>query len=171
MKPSEYSQIEFLKDCIRQGKPREISFQEFSKKFKTKGLTTDRTIDSRWKIAKEAIQAEFDYIAAKVNEGIEKAIKERTGKIMGIIERQELLTAIGRGELEQEQVFIDKGQPKKIKVKPTFNDMKGGIAELNKMDGSYAPAKTDLTTNGKDLQTVSFTVKVSEENSKKLDGL
>ena len=159
MKADQYVEIEFIKDCLRKGEERKDILQKFSKKFKT-GKTV-RTFDERLKVANIAIQAEFDYIASKVNEGIEKAIKERTGKIMSVIERQEILTAIGRGELEREEVFIDKGQPKKIKVKPDFNDMKGGIAELNKMGGDYAATKSEVkldapmafivTTTDKDL--------------------
>ena len=141
MKADQYREIEFIKDLLRKGERREIILPKFRKAYKDTGL---KTFDNRLKVAREAIQKEFDYIASKVNEGIEKAIKERTGKIMSVIERQEILTAIGRGELEREEVFIDKGQPKKIKVKPDFNDMKGGIAELNKMGGDYAATKSEV---------------------------
>lgn len=141
MKADIYVQTEFIKECLRKGEKRIDILAKFNKKYQNKNT---RVFDARLKIAGEAIQAEFDYIASKVNEGIEKAIKERTGKIMSVIERQEILTAIGRGELEREEVFIDKGQPKKIKVKPDFNDMKGGIAELNKMGGDYAATKSEV---------------------------
>jgi hypothetical protein len=30
-------------------------------------------------------------------------------------------------------------------VKPSFGERRAAIAELNKMDGSYAPAKTETT--------------------------
>lgn len=161
MKADIYVQTEFIKECLRKGEKRIDILAKFNKKYQNKNT---RVFDARLKIAGEAIQAEFDYIASKVNEGIEKAIKERTGKIMSVIERQEILTAIGRGELEREEVFIDKGQPKKIKVKPDFNDMKGGIAELNKMGGDYAAQKTDITSGGKRITGFNYIVPDGADN-------
>ena len=118
MKPSEYVQIEFLKDCIRRGEQRDEAFQLYSRKFKVR--VTDRTIDKRWKIAKSDTQREQQLISEKVNEGVLKEIELRTGKIMGILEKQEILTSIARGELKVKRPFVMKD-----KIVEYFELMKG----------------------------------------------
>ena len=41
-----------------------------------------------------------------------------------------------------------------IIIMPTFQDAKSAGAEIAKIQGYYAPAKSDVTTNGKELQTL-----------------
>jgi hypothetical protein len=142
MKADPYVEIEFIKDCLRKGEERKDILQKFSKKFKT-GKTV-RTFDERLKVANIAIQAEFDYIASKVNEGIEKAIKERTGKIMSAIERQELLSEIMKGEKKAKRPFVIDGKIMEYPEEPSHNDRIKALAELNKMDGSYAATKSEV---------------------------
>lgn len=63
--------------------------------------------------------------------------------ILSKIERQKILSDIARGE-----IIIRKEVPTKFGIveindAPSHNDRKAAIAELNKMDGDYAPTKTE----------------------------
>jgi hypothetical protein len=64
------------------------------------------------------------------------------------LERQEILAQIALGELEIEQEVATATGVKIVRNKPDFNDRKAAIAELNKMDGSYAPAKSEVENKG-----------------------
>ena len=123
--------------------------QQFSKVFKN---DTTRTFDNRLKIARAQFDSEQELIKVEAEKGIEKEIEALKSKIMTPVERLVTLSEIARGEKEIETVFFDKGVPKKIKSKPNFNDIKGAIAELNKMGGDYAPQKTDITSGGKEIR-------------------
>ena len=65
--------------------------------------------------------------------------------IMGKAERMELLTKMAKGELKIKTPFVIAGKIMEYPAEPTASDRRAAIAELNKMDGSYAPAKTETT--------------------------
>lgn len=146
MKADQHKQIEFIKDCLRESGKRGEILAKFVKVWQK---ASTRTFDRRLKEAEKALQKEFKAIEQRTEENIAKEVEARKTKILTAFERQEILTKIASGELEQEQVFFDKGIPKKIKVKPSFNDIKGAIAELNKMQGDYAATKSEISVTEK----------------------
>jgi hypothetical protein len=73
--------------------------------------------------------------------------------IMGKAERMELLTKMAKGELKIKTPFVIAGKIMEYPAEPTASDRRAAIAELNKMAGDYAPAKQDITTNGKEIRS------------------
>lgn len=149
MKADQHKQIEFIKDLLRESGKRGEILAKFVKVWQN---ASTRTFDRRLKEAEKALQIEFKAIEQKTEESIAKEVEVRKTKILTAFERQEILTKIASGELEREEIFFDKGQPKKIKVKPNFSDISKAIAELNKMQGDYAPQKLDHTTKGNEIR-------------------
>lgn len=83
------------------------------------------------------------------NEAIHSAEKEAIIEaVMSRSERQEVLTRIARGEVPLKKAVVVDGEIEYIEVVPDWMDRKNAIAELNKMDGEYAPTRSELT--GKD---------------------
>ena len=65
--------------------------------------------------------------------------------IMGKAERMELLTKMAKGELKIKTPFVIAGKIMEYPAEPTASDRRAAIAELNKMSGDYAPAKSVIT--------------------------
>jgi len=108
-----------------------------------------RTFDRLWKEAnrqhterKQAIKKELDAVDTA------EAIKARKMAIMSANERKEYLTKIIKGQIKVKRPFVIAGEIKEFAVEPDQADRLKAIAELNKMEGDYAPAKTEIT--GKD---------------------
>lgn len=68
--------------------------------------------------------------------------------IMGKAERMELLTKMAKGELKIKTPVVIAGKIMEYPAEPTASDRRSAIAELNKMDGSYAPAKQEIKLTG-----------------------
>ena len=116
---------------------------------------SQRTFDRYWKTAQEQHiikQQAIKTIIAEVDK--EAAIDARKKAIMTAGERKEYLTKIILGEIEvpYTEVKYNAG----AKVFETFEFMElashtariNAIAELNKMEGDYAPTKVDNTHTG-----------------------
>lgn len=144
MKPAEEKQVEFIKKYLRKGEERKDILQKFTKVYKT----SVKTFDNRLKIASKSIQDEFKSISDKVGIEVSKEVEKRTARILTALERQEILAQIALGTLEIEQEVATNTGVKLVRLKPDFNERKGAIAELNKMDGSYAPAKSEVENKG-----------------------
>lgn len=86
-------------------------------------------------------QAQDEAIQSAEKEAINEAVMSRT-------ERQQVLTQIARGQIPLKKAMVVDGQIEYIEVIADWMDRKSAIAELNKMDGEYAPEKRELT--GKD---------------------
>ena len=56
-------------------------------------------------------------------------------------ERKELLTKLITGEIKAKRPFVIGGKIMEYPEEPTHRDRISAIAELNKMDGAYAPTK------------------------------
>lgn len=148
-KSNEATQIDFIVDLLRNGNQRKDILAKFGKKWQS---ASQRTFDRRLKAAESIMQGELKEINQRTEENIAKEVESRTTRILTALERQEILAQIALGELEIEQEVATATGVKIVKNKPDFNDRKAAIAELNKMDGSYAPAKTETTLKlGKDL--------------------
>jgi len=76
----------------------------------------------------------------------EIAIKDiAEGSIADAKERMQILTQIIRGEIPLNKPMVVDKQIVEISTVPDWSDRRAAIAELNKMDGSYAATKTDIT--------------------------
>ena len=65
--------------------------------------------------------------------------------IMGKAERMELLTKMAKGQLKIKTPVVIAGKIMEYPAEPTASDRRAAIAELNKMSGDYAPAKSVVT--------------------------
>ena len=66
-------------------------------------------------------------------------------KIMSAAKRMELLSMMANGELRIKQPIVIAGKIMEYPAEPTAVDRRAAIAELNKMEGSYAAIKQDIT--------------------------
>jgi hypothetical protein len=159
-KVSEVEQVEFVKDCMRKGLSRKIILSKFGKKWLN---LSSKTVDRRICEATKQMQVEIKQIEQGTAESIAKEIESRKSKILTVIERMEILSSIGRGELPLTKPMVCDGVIELVPVVPDWMDRKSAIAELNKMEGDYAPTKTDITSKGEAINTDPF--KMIRENS------
>lgn len=138
---------------IEQGK----SFDTCMKQNGTKWNLTRSTFIRRWNDA----QQQYTELQDKAKEAsdrayIEASVEAAKGAIMSKAERQSILTQIARGELSvKKSIAIGGIGIEVVNVYPDFSDIKSAVAELNKMEGDYAPTKTALTdAEGKDKEFV-----------------
>jgi phage terminase small subunit len=89
------------------------------------------------------LQLENKKIIAMANEKASQQIAN--GSIADAAERMQMLTKILRGELSIEEEVTTPSGIVTLIVKPSFGERRAAIAELNKMGGDYAPAKTETT--------------------------
>lgn len=114
-----------------------------------------RTFDRYWSDARirfstlsEATQIAFEALRL---EGKKEALKKA---ILSKHERMEILTQIAKGEIPLVKHIVCEGVIQEVKVVPAWADRKAAIAELNKMDGEYAPIKKDITSGGEPLKQI-----------------
>jgi exonuclease VII large subunit len=164
-KPNEQAQINFIIDCLRKGEQR----KDILRKFKNNWEKVARSsFDRRLAKAKMQLQAELDEINAKLRQSMEQEAEKRKDKIMSFIERQEYLTKIVTCKTDLKKVGnnyfqileLEDGRKEVI----TLADKLKALAELNKMDGSYAPNRHELTAESKiQLPVVKIELNPSEE--------
>lgn len=145
--------VEFIKNLLRKGGKRVDILAKFGKKWQN---VSTRTFDRRLKEAEALFQAEQASIQAQAEQDVAKTIEVRKIEIMSAIERKEILTQIARGEIPLKKALVIDKNIEFIEVVPDYTDRKNAIAELNKMDGSYAPTKQAIT----DIQGNDAKVKV-----------
>ena len=151
LKPSKQIIIDFIIDGLKNGKDRGKLLAIIGKKWQI----SQRTFDRHWKTANEqhaikqqVIKKELDIL------DMSAAIEARKKAIMSADDRKEYLTKIILGEIEvpYSEAKWDKSTDKFVKI--PFVELAGhaarinAIAELNKMEGEYAPNKLEIT--GKD---------------------
>lgn len=124
----------------------------------TKWQIPERTFARYWS------EASTRYLAA--NESAKKAvevvrvqeIEKRASK--GILSREEriqILSEIARGEQPMvKHVVVSLGnnlgsEIQEVTVYPAWKDKRDAVAEINKMEGDYAPIKKDITSKGESL--------------------
>lgn len=124
-------------------------------KFVEKWQVSTRTFDRYWSEALSRFAAlnlraqnvlEQEYINGK-KEALKKAILTKH-------ERMEILTQIAKGEIPLVKHIVCDGVIQEVDVVPAWADRKAAIAELNKMDGEYAPIKKDITSGGEPLKQI-----------------
>jgi hypothetical protein len=114
---------------------------------------------TKHKIAKQRCLKAFDLAMKEWQQLKEKATSEQVQAntveqlktaVMSKRERLEYLTKIAKGEVKVLKPFVIRGKIMEYKAEPDFYDRKQAIAELNKMEGDYAPSKvaqTDVAGN------------------------
>jgi hypothetical protein len=98
----------------------------------------------------DLIAKERDVLKVIVEEAQSNRVAEIAQmNIMTSVERMEFLTKMAKGEVKVKQPFVIGGKIMEYPSEPTFAERRAAIAELNKMDGSYAPTQTkaDVTLN------------------------
>jgi len=136
---------EFIINKIKSGivEPKHI-ISEFCTNFHK----TERTFWNQWKIAEKKhtdsenlIKKEFeDKYKHDVHEGLKLALNRKKHK-------QDILKKIIDGELLVEKVVIVRGEIKTIMAKPDAQDIMKAIDIDNKMEGDYAPTKSQVELN------------------------
>lgn len=149
-KASKLVQIDYIVSCIENGEQRGEILVKAGKKWGISKSAFDRLL----KIAKERHAAKQRALKDKLDAiDTAAAIEARKKAIMTSEERKELLTKIAKGELRIKKPFVIGGKIVEYMSAPDATDRKNAIAELNKMDGSYAPAKVAKTNSaGEDVR-------------------
>ena len=100
------------------------------------------TFSNYWKIAsKKHTEEQKIWALAKQELDLQGAVDEYKAEIADVVERKEILTKILRGEISLKKAIVVAGTLEYYEATPDWMDRKNAIAELNKMDGDYAPIK------------------------------
>jgi len=154
-------QVEFILNLLRNGGKRKDIMSKFGKKWQK---SSSRTFDRRLKRAEEAMGRELKEIKEKSEQLVAEEIEARKIDIMDAIERKSILTQIARGQLPLQKAMVVDRMVEYIEVVPDWMDRKNAIAELNKMDGDYAPTKVAQTTAaGDDIQPMNLSNLTDDE--------
>lgn len=126
---------------------------------------SQRTFDRYWKTANEQHIVKQQAIKTAIaNDTTIKELEAKKQAIMTTMERKELLTKIAKGEVKIKKPFVISGKIMEYPSEPDANDRLKAIAELNKMEGDYAPTKTANTdTKGNDLPVFDFSHLTTEK--------
>lgn len=144
-------QVEFITNCLRNGLERKEILQRFTETYKNKSI---KTFDNRLKVAREQMKGEIKDIEARTELSITNEVEARKLRIMTVAERIDILTKIAFGEIPLNKPMVCDGVIQLVPVVPDWTDRRGAIAELNKMDGSYAPIKqANTNVAGEDVPT------------------
>lgn len=163
-------QLEFCKQ-VSLGKS---GSEAYSIAFKSKNEGSSKVSASRL-LKSQEIKDEIKRLQEE-NRAIALATKTEAAKqlapnsIADVAERMQVLTQIMRGEIPLKKPMVCDGVIELIDVVPDWMDRKAAIAELNKMGGDYAPAKTDITSGGKELRQ-SVIINTTPEIAKNIEGL
>ena len=141
--------VDAIQKQVEKGKGFAATLALLGKKWPISGTSYRRY----WKIANENhAAAQLLIKEAKAKLDIESALNERKGQIADVLERKEILTKIARGQIPLQKAMIVDNVIEYIEIVPDWMDRKAAIAELNKMEGEYAPLKVAVTdTQGNDI--------------------
>lgn len=158
---------------------KEIVVQEILHEIEFFGITYNDCLDlnsSKWGLPRTTFTRYWNAARTRYQEATERTKKALEGvriaeekkalkkAIMGKHERMEILTKIARQELLFEKEVPSKGGAMLLNAIPDYTDIKAAIAELNKMDGEYAPIRKDITTEDKSPKKIIVKVKRREDN-------
>jgi hypothetical protein len=147
-KPARQVIIDFIIHCLKNGEQRGKILVKAGKKWGTSKSAFDRFLKiakEQHSIAAEAIKKELVAIDTAA------AIEARKRDILTAEERKEYLTKIVKGEIEVPYKEAKWDQITKKFVTLSFIELPNhtarinAIAELNKMEGDYAPTKVEET--------------------------
>lgn len=149
-KQSQQIIIDAISKGIEQGLDRGKLLATVGKKWQI----SNRTFDRHWKKANEQHLVKQTAIKSKLAIIDEQAaIEARKKAIMSADDRKEYLTKLISGEIKAKRPFVIGGKIMEYPEEPTHSDRLKALAELNKMEGDYAPTKVSaiITHLGKDL--------------------
>ena len=145
--------IEFLLDVLKKGVVKRAKAMEL---FVEKWQVSHRTFERAWKTAQEQHLETKQVIKTKVTDiEVSLEVEARKRQIIDVLERKEILSQIAKGEIPLQKALVVAGQIEYIQVVPDWMDRRNAIAELNKMEGDYAPMKIE--------SELTFTVEIKED--------
>ena len=116
------------------------------------------TFDRYWAEASKRFKARLDAIEeATTKVAVSMEIKALKKAILSKHERQELLSKLATGEIRSWREVVTESGVIKLEYY-SASEAKQNIAELNKMDGDYAPVKKDITSGGEKLAAPTFEI-------------
>ena len=116
------------------------------------------TFDRYWGEASKRYKARLDAIEeATTKAAVSMEIKALKKAILSKHERQELLSKLATGEIKSWREVVTESGVIKLEYYSAA-EAKQNIAELNKMDGDYAPVKKDITSGGEKLAAPTFEI-------------
>ena len=116
------------------------------------------TFDRYWGEASKRFKARLDAIEeATTKVAVSMEIKALKKAILSKHERQELLSKLATGEIRSWREVVTESGVIKLEYY-SASEAKQNIAELNKMDGDYAPVKKDITSGGEKLAAPTFEI-------------
>ena len=161
MKPNKEVMITEMIAAMDFGEDRAAAMATLCEKWQIK----TRTFDRYWAEARTRFEASMEVEKKAFDEvRLEAKVAAFKSQIMGKVERMEILSKIARGEIPLSKpmvVSLGSGMGSEIQtteVAPSWLDRKLAIAELNKMDGEYAPVRKDITTGGEQLPAPVFNI-------------
>jgi hypothetical protein len=149
-KPNKQQIIDVIVKGIALGKERGVMLSTIVKKWQLSA----RTFDRYWKVANEQHSTKQAKLKNQLEEVERQAAVDALKKeILSVEERKIILSKIATGTLRLKRWWIGKDYEISKDVVPDYMDRKNAIAELNKMEGSYAPSKVAATdTEGNDVK-------------------
>jgi len=146
------AQIDFIVSQLRKGGKKMTIQANFGKKWPE---VSDRTFRRRLYAAEERYSSERNRIQAKAEEKVAEEVEARKLEIMDVMERKDILTQIARGKIPLKKHMVVDKVIEEVDVIPDWNDRRAAIAELNKMDGDYAPTKqSNVNPDGTPVEQV-----------------
>lgn len=123
-----------------------------------KNNTSESTAEQQGSRLAKKYDSYIQELKQKTSEAIDKAyeneaVKEALNGILTKVERMKILCEIALGEIKVKKAIITSKGIEYLPEEPDHNDRKNAIAELNKMDGSYAPIQTKTELSSKDSAT------------------
>ena len=112
------------------------------------------TFDRYWAEASRRFKARLDAIEeATTKAAVSMEIKALKKAILSKHERQELLSKLATGEIRSWREVVTESGVIKLEYY-SASEAKQNIAELNKMEGDYAPVKKDITSGGEPIKQI-----------------
>jgi len=131
-----------------------IRYTDALGKFKKIWDISDSTFDNYWYEAQRRFNAASEAIKSAKTAFIIKEEKKAAKKaILNKYKRMELLSKIATGEIKAWREVITDAGIQKVEYY-SGAEVKAAIAELNKMDGEYAPIRKDITTGGEPIKQI-----------------
>ena len=112
------------------------------------------TFDRYWAEASKRFKARLDAIEeATTKVAVSMEVKALKKAILSKHERQELLSKLATGEIRSWREVVTESGVIKLEYY-SASEAKQNIAELNKMEGDYAPVKKDITSGGEPIKQI-----------------
>lgn len=133
------------------------------------------TINEKWKIAKRSFDNYWAEALVRFKDAKEKerkAIDQRKTEIqlerldlvyVDKLERISILSQIAKGEIQTVRHLVAGGVVQEVKTDSSMKDRIEAIAEINKIEGEYAPQKKDFTSDGEKISAPVFNIILTDE--------